>query len=163
MDPENAWKQGTQKLFTRTEDWYVAESHSEDVAETMREEEDELDDDEDDPLCPPILFTAQEKITFRQEWRSALVVKGLGRRVSYLPLSQRLNFLWARTGAIQITDLNNGCFLVRFQEKEDYKTAISGGSWLLGETYLTVHCWYRGFNPWTTEVTRSMVWIQLPD
>ncbi|CAN0838469.1 hypothetical protein LINGRAHAP2_LOCUS2169 [Linum grandiflorum] len=59
------------------EDWYVAESNSEDVAETMREEDDELDDDEDDPLCPPILFTAQEKVTFRREWRSALVVKGL--------------------------------------------------------------------------------------
>ncbi|CAI0412097.1 unnamed protein product [Linum tenue] len=38
-----------------------------------------------------------------------------------------------------------------------------GGPWMLGETYLTVHRWFKGFNPWKTEVTSTMVWAQLPE
>ncbi|CAN0880263.1 hypothetical protein LINGRAHAP2_LOCUS13565, partial [Linum grandiflorum] len=158
----NAWTNDAAKLFDRSEEWYVADSDSEDVAESMREEDDMMDED-DDPTCPSILFTAAEKLSFRREWRSALVVKGLGRRIPYLPLARRLNFLWAKTGNIQISDLNNGYFLVRFREKEDYEAAMIGGPWMLGETYLTVHRWHKGFNPWRNEVTSTLVWVQLPD
>ncbi|CAN0901138.1 hypothetical protein LINGRAHAP2_LOCUS21245 [Linum grandiflorum] len=132
----NAWTNDAAKLFDRSEEWYVADSDSEDVAESMREEDDMMDED-DDPTCPSILFTVAEKLSFRREWRSALVVKGLGRRIPYLPLARRLNFLWAKTGNIQISDLNNGYFLVRFREKEDYEATMIGGPWMLGETYLT--------------------------
>ncbi|CAI0462631.1 unnamed protein product [Linum tenue] len=38
-----------------------------------------------------------------------------------------------------------------------------GGPWLLGDTYLTVHRWFKGFNPWKTVVTSTMVWAQLPE
>ncbi|CAI0473739.1 unnamed protein product, partial [Linum tenue] len=37
------------------------------------------------------------------------------------------------------------------------------GPWLLGETYLTVHRWYKGFNPWTSVVRSTIVWVQLPE
>ncbi|CAN0906412.1 hypothetical protein LINGRAHAP2_LOCUS24233 [Linum grandiflorum] len=129
----------------------------------MREEDDVIDEDDDDPLCPSILFTASEKTSYRQAWRSALVVRGLGRKVPYLQLAHRLNYLWARNGPLQISDLCNGCFLVRFRCREDYDLAISGGPWMLGDTYLIVHHWFKGCNPWTNQVTQAMAWIQLPD
>ncbi|CAN0912774.1 hypothetical protein LINGRAPRIM_LOCUS481, partial [Linum grandiflorum] len=162
----NAWTERTNTLFEEVRDngdWYVADSDSEDVAESMREEDDELDEEEEDPLCPQIFFTAAEKASFRRPCRSALVVKGLGRNVPYLPLARRLNFLWAKHGNIQISDLKNGCYLVRFRRQEDYEWAITGGPWMLGDTYLTVHRWFRGFDPWTTKVTTTMVWLELPD
>ncbi|CAI0467254.1 unnamed protein product [Linum tenue] len=40
---------------------------------------------------------------------------------------------------------------------------MEGGPWLLGDTYLTVHRWFKGFNPWKTEITTTMVWVQLPE
>ncbi|CAN0903024.1 hypothetical protein LINGRAHAP2_LOCUS22333 [Linum grandiflorum] len=130
----NAWTEGSRHLFGRPEGWYVADSDSEDIAEIIREEDECHDDEEEDPLCPLIEFTAAEKAAFRREWRSALIVKGLGRKVSYLPLARRLNYLWEKHGALQITDMQNGCFFVRFREKEDYETAMTGGLWLLGDT-----------------------------
>ncbi|CAL1356042.1 unnamed protein product [Linum trigynum] len=142
--------------------WYVADSDSEDVAAMEKEEDDEIDAEED-PKCPTIPFIAAEKIKWRREWRSALVVKGLGRRVSYIPLARRLNFLWARNGEIRISDMKNGCFLVRFRNQKDYEWAMEGGPWLLGDTYLTVHRWFKGFNPWKTVITTTMVWAQLPE
>ncbi|CAN0913248.1 hypothetical protein LINGRAHAP2_LOCUS27806 [Linum grandiflorum] len=91
----SAWTSGTQGLFGRHEKWYIADSDYEDVAESSKEEDDELDD-EDNPMCPSVLFTAAEKIQFRQEWRSTLVVKGLDRCISFLPLARRLNSIWAK-------------------------------------------------------------------
>ncbi|CAL1353834.1 unnamed protein product [Linum trigynum] len=161
-----AWSDGSRKRFSeilQQDSWYVAESDSEDVAQAEREEDDVEDGKDFDRLCPSALFTAAEKARWRREWRSALVVKGLGHRVSYVPLSRRLNYLWARHGELQISDLKNAWFLVRFRRREDYEIAINGGPWLLGETYLTVMRWYKGFNPWKSMVRSTLVWVQLPD
>ncbi|CAI0532264.1 unnamed protein product [Linum tenue] len=38
-----------------------------------------------------------------------------------------------------------------------------GGPWLLGDTYLTVHRWFKGFNPWKSVITSTMIWAQLPE
>ncbi|CAN0912347.1 hypothetical protein LINGRAPRIM_LOCUS721 [Linum grandiflorum] len=67
--PPNAWNQRINLLFDehRTQDgWYVADSHSEDVAEAQREEDGEVNKDEEDPLCPEICFMAEKKTRF---WR----------------------------------------------------------------------------------------------
>ncbi|CAI0446262.1 unnamed protein product [Linum tenue] len=161
----SAWNNGTTGLFKGAhmdEGWYVAESDSEDVANQEREEDYELDEDGYDPRCPSVLFTAAQKNKWRREWRSALVVQGLGRKVPYIPLARRLNFLWARDGEIQISDMDNGCYLVRFRSQRDYEQALTGGPWLIGDTYLAVHRWYKGFNPWKAEVQNTLVWVQLP-
>ncbi|CAN0918880.1 hypothetical protein LINGRAHAP2_LOCUS31138 [Linum grandiflorum] len=63
----NAWTEGSQHLFGRPEGWYVADSDSEDIAETIREKDECQDDEEEDPLCPSIEFTAAEKAAFRRE------------------------------------------------------------------------------------------------
>ncbi|CAN0858734.1 hypothetical protein LINGRAHAP2_LOCUS7429 [Linum grandiflorum] len=162
----NAWVKRTNTLFEEfrgKDEWYVADSDSEDVAAAMREEDDMVDEEEDDPLCPQICFTAEEKARFQRPWRSALVVKGLDRKIPYIPLARPLNYLWAKHGHIQISDLKNGCYLVRFRRQEDYDWAIKGGPWMLGDTYLTVHRWFKVFDPWTTKVTTTMVWVELPD
>ncbi|CAN1245901.1 hypothetical protein LINGRAPRIM_LOCUS3057 [Linum grandiflorum] len=128
----NAWTQRFNSLFDeyRNQDgWYVADSDSEDVAEAPREEDDEVNEEEEDPLCSQVCFTAEEKTHFRRPWRSALVVKGLDRKIPYLPLARRLNSLWAKHGNIQISDLENDCYLVRFRSQEDYEWAITGGPW----------------------------------
>ncbi|CAN0920282.1 hypothetical protein LINGRAHAP2_LOCUS31947, partial [Linum grandiflorum] len=68
---------------------------------------------------------------FWRLWRSALVVRGLGKRFPYSILAPRLNYLWARNRPLKISDLQNGRFLVRFKSKQDYKWAIEGGTWML--------------------------------
>ncbi|CAN0905711.1 hypothetical protein LINGRAHAP2_LOCUS23829 [Linum grandiflorum] len=77
----------------------MAKSDSEDIAAAMRDENDEVDEKEDDPLCPQLSFSAAKKAMFRRECRSALIVKGLGLKVPYLPLARRLNFMGKTRGA----------------------------------------------------------------
>ncbi|CAI0402522.1 unnamed protein product [Linum tenue] len=59
--------------------------------------------------------------------------------------------------------MKNGCYLVRFRSQKDFELASEKGPWLLGDTYLTVHRWFKGFNPWKAKVTTTIVWVQLPD
>ncbi|CAN0893008.1 hypothetical protein LINGRAHAP2_LOCUS17909 [Linum grandiflorum] len=78
--PPNAWTRNSTKLFANFVEprgWYVADSYSEDGANAMREEDDVLDGDDSDPLCPFVLFTVEEKISFCRAWRLAFIVKGL--------------------------------------------------------------------------------------
>ncbi|CAI0453976.1 unnamed protein product [Linum tenue] len=162
----NAWNTGSHKIFTahsQVEEWYVAESDSEDVAAAMKE--DDLDDEipeDDDPLCPTIAYTAMEKQRWRREWRSALIVKVLGRTFAFPVISRRLEVLWAKCGSIQVSSLSFGFYAVRFTSQIDYETAAAGGPWMIGDFYITVRPWRKNFNPQMAEVASTMVWARFP-
>ncbi|CAL1381667.1 unnamed protein product [Linum trigynum] len=133
----SAWGEGRKKLFSeavKEVEWYVAKSDSEDIAEAMREEDNEDEDLEDEnPLCPTISFSSFEWHKYRREWRSAIVVKVLGRSFPYPVIARRLNMLWARTGIIQVTNRRYGYYFVIFTTKADYEHALTGGPWMIGD------------------------------
>ncbi|CAL1396093.1 unnamed protein product [Linum trigynum] len=82
-----AWGMESKKLFSeavREESWYVADSDYEDVAEAIREDDNESPDQEDNnPLCTTVRFTPTKWRNYRREWRSAIMVKVLGRTFPY--------------------------------------------------------------------------------
>ncbi|CAI0424058.1 unnamed protein product [Linum tenue] len=146
----------------KTDEWYVADSDSEDIAAATREDGREAEhEEEDDPLCPPIPFSAAEERQYFRPWRSALVVKVLGRSTSCTSISKRLNSIWAKAGGIQVRSAKKGYFLVRFTSGIDYERALTGGPWMMGENYLMVHMWDRHFNPYEHEISSTLVWARL--
>ncbi|CAL1355059.1 unnamed protein product [Linum trigynum] len=142
--------------------WYVADSDSEDVTAAIRQDGLEAGfDGEIDPKCPSIHFTAAEERLFCRSWRSALVVKALGRSVSYTLMLKRLQTILAKVGSIQVTSVKNGYFLVRFTSGVDYDRAVTGGPWMVGDNYLTVHPWTDDFDPYNHEISSTLVWTRL--
>ncbi|CAL1412275.1 unnamed protein product [Linum trigynum] len=90
----------------------------------MREEDlDEEVPEEDDPHCPIIPFNDMEKARYRRKWRSALIVKVLGRTFPFPVLSKRLETLWAKHGGLQISSMSFGFYVVRFTSQMDYEQA----------------------------------------
>ncbi|CAN1179209.1 hypothetical protein LINPERHAP2_LOCUS34079 [Linum perenne] len=87
------------------------------------------EDSESNPRCPKISFSREEIQGFYKPWSKALVVKVLERSFSYPVIKRRLESLWARTGHIQVTDMSNAFYLVRFSDAEDYQKAAFGGPW----------------------------------
>ncbi|CAN1792265.1 hypothetical protein LINPERHAP1_LOCUS19608 [Linum perenne] len=87
------------------------------------------DDGLDNPRCPRISFSPDEIRSFYKPWSRALVVKVLERSFAYPVLKRRLESLWARAGHIQVTDMTNAFFLVRFSDEDDYQKAAFGGPW----------------------------------
>ncbi|CAL1412668.1 unnamed protein product [Linum trigynum] len=103
-----------------------------------------------------------EKQRWRRKWRSALIVTVLGRTFPYPVISRRLETLWAKCGALQISSLSFGFYDVRFSSQYDYEQAAIGGPWMIGDYYITVRPWRRNFNPKLAEVASTMVWARLP-
>ncbi|CAN1181545.1 hypothetical protein LINPERHAP2_LOCUS35459 [Linum perenne] len=81
------------------------------------------------PRCPTISFSEEEILSFYKPWSKAVVVKVLERSFPYPVLRKRLESLWARSGHIQVADMSNSFFLVRFSDDEDYQRAAFEGPW----------------------------------
>ncbi|CAN1796990.1 hypothetical protein LINPERHAP1_LOCUS21102 [Linum perenne] len=79
------------------------------------------------PRCPKIVFSEEEVKALYKPWSRALVVKVLEKSFSFPAMKRRLDFLWAHTGHIQVSDMSNNFFLVRFSNEDDYASAAFGG------------------------------------
>ncbi|CAN1819269.1 hypothetical protein LINPERHAP1_LOCUS28665 [Linum perenne] len=76
-------------------------------------------------------------------------------------MKRRLEALWARAGHIQVSDLSNAAFLVRFSDEEDYKRASFGGPWKIYDYYLTVTRWSPDFDE-EDPIKKILSWVRLP-
>jgi hypothetical protein len=92
--------------------------------EDFASDDDEEDEEEED--CPVIRLFMEEKKRIREPWRQTLIIKVLGRRVSYTFLLKRLQTIWKIQGDLNLVDLGNDFFLARFSNKEDRESAMSG-------------------------------------
>ncbi|KAL4385391.1 hypothetical protein GQ457_15G007880 [Hibiscus cannabinus] len=63
---------------------------------------------------------------------------------------------------LQLTDLDNDYFLVRFAEEANFVKVLSGGPWVIYGSYLTVQPWSRNFSTTVTHPDKVMVWVWLP-
>ncbi|CAN1822940.1 hypothetical protein LINPERHAP1_LOCUS30164 [Linum perenne] len=79
----------------------------------------------------------------------------------YPVLKRRLEFLWARRGQIQVADLSNEFFMVRFSEADDYQRAAFNGPWKMFDYYITVYCWTPEFNE-EEPLRIILTWVRLP-
>ncbi|CAN1127063.1 hypothetical protein LINPERHAP2_LOCUS3799 [Linum perenne] len=79
------------------------------------------------PRCPVISFSEEEIFSFYKPWSKALVVKVLEKAFTFPVIKRSLDSLWARSGRIQVSDMANNFFLVRFSEEKDYQRALFEG------------------------------------
>lgn len=100
------------------------------IWENENETEDDMqeeNEEEQDPLCPIIPVTFQERKNFCKPWRRALIVKLLGRRIGYRFLYGRLSKMWNISGNFELIDLQNEFFLVHLHEASDYDRVLFDG------------------------------------
>ncbi|CAN1778667.1 hypothetical protein LINPERHAP1_LOCUS14459 [Linum perenne] len=81
------------------------------------------------PRCPQIPFSEEEIKSFYQPWSKALVIKVLEKSFSFGAIKRRLEYLWSKNETIQVSDVSNAFFLVRFSDQDDYKRAAFNGPW----------------------------------
>ncbi|KAL7246982.1 hypothetical protein ACSBR2_001986 [Camellia fascicularis] len=70
--------------------------------------------------------------------------------------------LWRRQQCIDIIDIGEGYYLVRFACKADYLHVLLDGPWVILGHYLTVNKWRPDFHPVANELLSTMVWIRFP-
>ncbi|CAL1413661.1 unnamed protein product [Linum trigynum] len=112
---------------------------------------------------PELKISAQLRERLCIPWKRTLVVRLLGRSISYQYLSSHIRWKWKPSGTVDILDLNNATFLVNFSNEHDYLHALTGGPWVILDHYLVVHQWSPAFRT-SDKPHRSVVaWVQLPE
>ncbi|KAL5833363.1 hypothetical protein ACOSQ3_017037 [Xanthoceras sorbifolium] len=96
------------------------------------------------------MTTSEEaKQQLYRPWENALTLKLMGR-------SHTLGFMqW------QLTDLEDGYFVVRFQLKVDLEMVLTGGPWIITNQYLMVQRWRPNFVPREDHIKHMAVWVRL--
>ncbi|XP_061341222.1 uncharacterized protein LOC133287599 [Gastrolobium bilobum] len=116
----------------------------------------------DDPLCPRYTFSVEEHKRDCEQWRKALIIKLIGKRMRARVLMMRLQRLWSLMGAYELIDLDNGHLLLRFQEDNDYRHVLEEGPWIVNDHYVVVQRWRSFFDPYDESFKRLAVWIRIP-
>ncbi|MBA0711341.1 hypothetical protein Golax_010536 [Gossypium laxum] len=68
------------------------------------------------------------------------VVKLLGRNIRYGVLHNRIYSLLRPSQPFLLMDVENGYYLVQFQNRDDYDMALTQGPWIVFRHYLTDFC-----------------------
>ncbi|KAI9078224.1 hypothetical protein K1719_039838 [Acacia pycnantha] len=111
---------------------------------------------------PTVDFADHVIETLNKKMGLAVVVKLLGRKIGYRQLRTQLQNLWKPTSPFKLTDLDEECFLVRFQGDLDYQNALLSGPWMIYGHYLTVQPWTPSFKPQNHVINHVIGWIRLP-
>jgi hypothetical protein len=95
-------------------------------------------------------------------WKHSLIVKVLGRNINFKVLENKLQKTWARSGTIQVSDMAENYYLVKFVSEDDYNHALFEGPWKVADHYIMVQRW-RKFFSLTAEISKKVaVWIRIP-
>lgn len=86
----------------------------------------------------------------------------IGGRIGYQFLLKKLQAMQRIQHEFDLIDLNNDFFIVRLTNKEDYKTALLGGPWMIGNHYLHVQRWKPNFITDEATIVILLVWVRFP-
>ncbi|XP_057431631.1 uncharacterized protein LOC130724424 [Lotus japonicus] len=95
-------------------------------------------------------------------WQDALVVGLLGKRLGFRTMKIKLSNMWRLTGDFELLDVDNGFFLVKFDQEEDKKKVMDGGPWMIFYHYLAVATWNRSFICPVAQIKSTLAWIRIP-
>ncbi|KAI9116759.1 hypothetical protein K1719_012125 [Acacia pycnantha] len=100
--------------------------------------------------------------TLNKKMGLTVVIKLLGRKIGCRQLRSQLQNIWKPAGQAKLIDLEDDCFLVKFQDDLDYQHALLTGPWVIFGHYLTVQPWSPAFKPQNHVINQIMGWIRLP-
>ncbi|KAJ8900005.1 hypothetical protein K2173_024117 [Erythroxylum novogranatense] len=132
------------------------------------EEEDEISIGKEDYIAtvengvPSITFSDRINGLLDKRMELCVIIKLLGRRITYNVLSNKLDRLWRTKRPFHLSTLENDYYMAKFQSKEDYVMVLFEGLWLVFGHCLTVQPWIPTFDkiePYPMDVS---TWIKLP-
>ena len=90
------------------------------------------------PLLPKIIIEDNYFKSLCEPWVKALVIKLLGKHVSYPIMLAKLKLIWKLQHGFDLWDLGHGYLMVKFNSLEDRWKVMSGGPWKVFYHYLIV-------------------------
>ncbi|KAI9123312.1 hypothetical protein K1719_006201 [Acacia pycnantha] len=107
-------------------------------------------------------FSKEVREVLAQGMERTLIIKLLGRSVTYVDLMYRTQAIWKPKGSYQLVDMEGNFYFAMFDLEEDYTKVLTGGPWTIFGAYLTVQPWTIDFDPATTSISSVVAWVRVP-
>ncbi|MBA0771648.1 hypothetical protein Gotri_007137 [Gossypium trilobum] len=111
---------------------------------------------------PAIEFSDRVHKLLVKDMSTSVALKLLGRNIDFAALQNKVYGLWRPSQPFQLMDIENGYFLAKFQNSDDYEMVLSQVPWLIFKQYLTVQPWTIDFNPAHPYPSTVLAWIRFP-
>ncbi|CAN1147218.1 hypothetical protein LINPERHAP2_LOCUS15743, partial [Linum perenne] len=118
------------------------------------------EDNDLNPRCPRVQLSEDEVRNFLKPWSKALVVKVMEKSFTFNIVKRRLEAIWARAGTIQVFDVANSFFLVKFSDLDDYHRSAFESPWKIFDYYFAISRWTPDFNE--EPIKSVLTWVRLP-
>ncbi|KAI9127941.1 hypothetical protein K1719_000934 [Acacia pycnantha] len=110
---------------------------------------------------PSIVFSKDVQEVLVRGMERTMIIKLLGRSITYHDLLMRTRGLWQAKGSYQLVDMEGGFYMATFDLIEDYTKVLTGGPWMVFGAYLTVQPWKVDFDA-QSSISNVVAWIRLP-
>jgi len=94
-------------------------------------------------------------------WCNAVIIKLLGKSISFFALQARLHRDWKTEKVFDIIDIGMGYYVVRFYSETDCKQILTNGPYKIYDHYLAVQPWEANFQPSKATLPKTAVWVHL--
>ncbi|KAI9089053.1 hypothetical protein K1719_029332 [Acacia pycnantha] len=111
---------------------------------------------------PSIDFSKEVRDVLAKGMEKTLIIKLLGRSITYPTLLARTQALWRLRGCFRLVDMVGGFYMATFDLEEDYTKVLTGGPWMLFGAYLVVQPWTLNFDPSLSVMSKVVVWVRIP-
>ncbi|XP_017621897.1 uncharacterized protein LOC108466040 [Gossypium arboreum] len=111
---------------------------------------------------PSIIFFDPIHRILIQSMSNTVILKILGRNIGFSVLQNKIYSIWKPSAPFHMMDIENGYFLVKFQNYIDCEKALSECPWIIFGQYLTVQHWTMAFDPAQAFPSVVMTWIRFP-
>ncbi|KAL8151674.1 hypothetical protein V2J09_021482 [Rumex salicifolius] len=125
--------------------------------------EDDITPEDQDPDCPTIVLSAEEKERIRKPWKDAIIIKVLDKQLGYMYLRRKLQQKWSPKGPFLMSDTGNDFYVVKFANQEDLSFVLTQGPWLVGDSYLPIQRWRPNFISNEEKLRFVAAWIRIPN
>lgn len=71
-------------------------------------------------------------------WEDGVVLKLLGKKVSFFAMQDGLKKIWKPAGNMEILGIDNGFYMAKFEISNDQECALNGGPWMVFDHYIVV-------------------------
>ncbi|KAI9074226.1 hypothetical protein K1719_043791 [Acacia pycnantha] len=111
---------------------------------------------------PAISFSDAIRATLSKGMERTLIIKLLGRSITFYELRARTQALWQLKGSFQLVNMEGSYFFATFDVEEDYVKALTGGPWMIFGAYLTVQPWSLDFDAKSSPISKVVAWVRIP-
>ncbi|KAI0515490.1 hypothetical protein KFK09_008154 [Dendrobium nobile] len=106
-------------------------------------------------------FTSAQFSAGSTEWALSLVGYSIGKRSYYEALLSTIKKAWSLKGSLTLLTLDEGFFLLKFNNREDFDMAWSGGPWFFFGKPFILQKWTPEFVPVREEFPSIPIWIKI--